>query len=146
MGHANLTNISKTFVNLLCEKGQVSIRDVVTELKRKDEKVMASESDYDDDGMLSYACEQVLSFLLELHGKSDRTPAHKCQPIVKFVSPLTKRQEELLFEFLDENMGHWDPNGEDSDYAVFEGIKWERTEFWSKVRKGAIPLLGYFEN
>lgn len=145
MGHANLTNISEVFVDLLCKQESVSVAEVVAELQRRGETVHASEGEYDDPYMLSYSCENVLEHLLERHGTTARTPDRKKAPIVEAVEPLTRMQEQILKEWHDGETDDWE-DGEDREYAVLGSIRWRRTPTWAKVARNRIPLLGDFTN
>jgi hypothetical protein len=148
MGHADLTNISTIFIDLLVERKTVSIAEVVRELKRKKETVNASEGRLDEPYMLSYACENVVGFLLVLRGTTARTPQRKKTPVIRPVEPLTKKQEKLLREFCDNDNGDWDcgPNGNGGEYGAFDRIKWELHPTWAKIPKNNLPLLQNFEN
>lgn len=148
MGHADLTNISTIFVDLLCERQTVSISEVVRELRKKRQAVHASEGRITDSYMLSYACEQIVHFLLNRHGTTARTPDRKKTPIIQPVEPLTKRQEELLAQFSDGEIDKWDSgsNGRGGEYGVFDKIKWELHPTWRKIPKDNIPLLTRHEN
>ncbi len=148
MGHADLTNISKCFVDLLFKQKTVTIRQVVDLLISKGETVHASEGRYDDRYMLSYSCENVLSFLLSRHGTTARTPDRKKVPVVEPVEPLTPRQEQLLKEWIEGGSDAWDcgDEGDGGAYGEFDQITWKLTDPWANIPKNRIPLLGRFEN
>jgi hypothetical protein len=147
MGHANLSNISKIFVDLLCKKESISISEVVKELVRRGETVHASEGELDDHAMLSYACEEVLGFLLMVRGTTARTPERKKTPIVEPVD-ITERQEKLLQAFIDGDNGDWDCGGDGTggEYGEFDAIRWTRTPTWAKIPRNRLPLLEHHEN
>jgi hypothetical protein len=148
MGHANLTNISVFFIDQLVEKRTVTIREVVSGLRKAKEAVHASEGLLTDRSMLGYSVENVVGFLLERHGTTARTPERKKKPVIEPVEPLTKRQEKLLQEFCEGDIGNWDcgKNGEGGEYGAFDRIKWKLTKTWESIPKDQIPVLGRFEN
>lgn len=143
MGHANLTNISTFFVDLVHARGTVTIREVVTELARAGEGVHASEGLLTDPYMLSYACEEVVHFLLERHGLTARTPQRKRTPVLEPVEPLTPRQEEILRAWLDGDVDRWDSgdDGDGGEYGELDAIPWRLAAEWAAVEKDRIPLL-----
>ncbi len=68
MGHANVSNLSALFINLLYAKGRVSIDDAVTVAMKRGETVHASEAEYEDDGMLAMALNDVVAHLTHKTG------------------------------------------------------------------------------
>lgn len=69
MGHANLSNLSRLFVRHLYAKGKLSINDAVAYAIKKGEKVQASEAEYDDEGMLSFAFNDIVLHLSSEDGR-----------------------------------------------------------------------------
>lgn len=63
MGHANLTNLSRLFIDRLYAKGKLSVREAVEVAIAKGEEVQASEGGYGDEGTLSMAIEQIVDHL-----------------------------------------------------------------------------------
>jgi hypothetical protein len=141
MGHANLENISKCFVDLLYERGTVTIADVVAELERRGEKVHAGEGRLDGP-MLNYSVEEVVAFLLRDHVKSPRS--RSAHPVVEPDWPnLPIGTKELVDIWLaDGDPGTWDA----SEYELLDSVPWRRTVHWKRTPKRTVPLLGYFEN
>lgn len=69
MGHANLSNLSDLFVNLLYAKGRLTITDAITTAAKRKETLHASEGEYDDDGMLGMGFMDILDLLNSSDGK-----------------------------------------------------------------------------
>ncbi len=63
MGHANISNLSDLWVNLLYAKGKLTIGQAVEVAERRGETLHASEGEYDaESGMVAYAFEEVADF------------------------------------------------------------------------------------
>ena len=69
MGHANLTNLSEVFINLLYAKGRLTIGDAVATAIRRKETLHASEGEYDDDGVLGMGFMDIIAFLNSRDGR-----------------------------------------------------------------------------
>lgn len=69
MGHANLTNLSEIYINLLYAKGKLSIRDAIEAAVRRHETLHASEGEYDDDGTLGMGFMDIVAFLSSEDGR-----------------------------------------------------------------------------
>lgn len=69
MGHANLSNLSDLFVNLLYAKGRLSIDDAVTAAVKRKEAVRASEGPHADEGTLATAFNDVVAHLTDPTGR-----------------------------------------------------------------------------
>lgn len=148
MGHADLTNISTIFVDLLFKQKTVTVRQVVDLLVARGEAVHASEGLLEDRAMLGYSCENVLSFLLNRHGTTARTPDRKKVPVLEPVEPLTPRQEEILTAFCEGEIDEWGcgDDGEGGEYGELDNITFKLTEPWANIPRNRIPLLTRFEN
>jgi hypothetical protein len=101
---------------------RVSVRQIVRELKRRKQKVQASEGSYDDDGTLSYATEEVISALLR-------------RGMVEAVGPFSRRQQKVLEEWQGAGMVHWD----EPEYRALDSVKW-------RALTTNLPILEYFSN
>lgn len=65
MGHANLSNLSDLWINLLYAKGKLTIGQAVEVAEKRGETLHASEGEYDaDSGMVGMGLEQCCAFLL----------------------------------------------------------------------------------
>lgn len=65
MGHANLSNLSDLWVNLLYAKGKLFIRQAVEVAGNRGETLHASEGEYDaDTGMVGQGIEEQVAFML----------------------------------------------------------------------------------
>lgn len=65
MGHANLSNLSDLWINLLYARGKLTIGQAVAVAERRGETLHASEGEYDaDSGMVGMGLEQCCAFLL----------------------------------------------------------------------------------
>lgn len=69
MGHANLTNLSEMFINLLYAKGRLTVGDAVAAAIRRKETLRASEGEYDDEGMLGMGFMYIVEFLHSRNGQ-----------------------------------------------------------------------------
>lgn len=69
MGHANLTNLSELFVNLLYAKGRLTIADAIETSIRRNETLHASEGEYEDDGTLGIGFMDIIDLLNSSDGK-----------------------------------------------------------------------------
>jgi hypothetical protein len=64
VGHANISNLSDLFVNLLYAKGKLTIGDAVKAAEKRGEKLHASEGDYEaETGMIGLALDECCAFL-----------------------------------------------------------------------------------
>lgn len=63
MGHDNLSNLSKLFVNLLYAKGSITIEQAIKTAIDRGEVLHASEGCYDDEHMLGYSFECIVHLL-----------------------------------------------------------------------------------
>jgi hypothetical protein len=65
VGHANLSNLSDLWIDLLYAKGKLTIGQAVAVAERRGETLHASEGEYDaDSGMVGMGLEQCCAFLL----------------------------------------------------------------------------------
>lgn len=129
MGHANLSNISRTFNRMVKRPDGATIREIVADLVANNEKVHASEGDYDDDGMLSYACEEVASELKKA-GMIEASPETEQQTLAY---QMWEKEGVCAFEPKDgmQNL--------DELYAILDSIRW-------KALKKRLPILDNFTN
>ncbi len=64
MGHANISNLSDLFVNLLYARGKLTIEEAVKTAKKRGETLHASEGEYDaDSGMVGVGLNEFCAFL-----------------------------------------------------------------------------------
>lgn len=84
MGHANISNIGTFFINRLYAKGTLTITEGVTAMVGKGETVHASEGEYEDEGMLSFALESQIGFWLDpsSEGYRGREPGPFIEPML----------------------------------------------------------------
>lgn len=69
MGHANLSNLSDLFVNLLYAKGRLTIAAAIETAVRRNETVHASEGQYHDEEMLGLGFMDIIQLLTSTDGK-----------------------------------------------------------------------------
>lgn len=90
MGHANISNFSRLFVNRLYAKGKLSIADAVAAAVKKGKAVGASEGELDDECMLSYAFGEIVAHLHSPDGAGyigdwgARWPGPWIEPVLDF--------------------------------------------------------------
>lgn len=125
MGHANLSNISRTASRVLRTKGKATIKEIVEELERIKQAIHAGEGLITDRAMLALATEEYLSFLL-------------AQGLVEPVN-LSATEAKVLREWGTEAMNDWNygQDGISGDFAILDAIRWETK------RRHALPLLRY---
>ncbi len=81
MGHANLSNLSEMFINLLYAKGRLTIGQAIETAVRRKEALHASEGEYDDDGTLGIGFMDIIHLLNSRSGKdySGVSPTNRWQ-------------------------------------------------------------------
>lgn len=127
MGHANVKNLSKFFVEQIHARGAVSLRQAIRGAVAHKLTLNASEGPYDDEMMVGMGLEFVAAWMYEDQGIIE--PSH----------PLSPSQQRVLHA--------WKTNapieGEES-YRALDSIPWRFTREWAS-RYPHIPLLEYIE-
>jgi hypothetical protein len=145
MGHANVKNLSELTIKHVYAKGRVSIADLTAHAIKTDETIHASEGEYEDEWMLREIFGTLIDFYLHDHRYTPRGPA---TPVLE-ACDLTERQQEVLAQWLEdgEDFEAWDADMDnpDSEYNVFDSIKWRYAPGW-RAHYPDIPLLEHYEN
>lgn len=130
MGHANLENISKFFINTLKVQRTLSIKDCTNRLVEAGEVVHASEGEYDEPYMLVMALEEVVEHF-----------AMGCNPPVIEAVPTDDPAWHLYEAWMNDNIEDWDLD----EFDLFDSIKWRLTPSWEN-RLGEVGHLRHVGN
>ena len=144
MGHANLSNLSEFFIRRLYAKGKLSVQEATDAAIAKNEKLSASEGDYEDSYMVSFGFEQIVEFLLEPVHKINRKSKPSSVIEVCDYDSLTEEQQrvfDLWMKNSDEIM-NWDS---EKEYQILDSIRFKFADGWRKVYPD-IPMLSYVTN
>jgi hypothetical protein len=120
MGHANVSNISRTFNRMLHARDGVSIDMCVDELERTKQTVHASEGPLPERHMLAAAAIHIVAILFD---------AEAITPM-----ELTRKQQHILKEWRDPNTDFFEWN----KWDVLDAIRWHPV-------KKRLPVIRYWE-
>lgn len=138
MGHANFENLNNIFVKKIYAKGKVSVAECIEYCKRNNEVVHASEGEYNDEYMLSFAFDEIVLF----HGLPWSENGHRpnIEPIIE-----NEKQKAMMEHFKKEGFSGLEDY--DNDAKEFNKIQWRFTKGARTLYlKKQLPVLSSFEN
>lgn len=144
MGHAYVKNLNDILMRKIYAHGKISINELIEWCIENKEWLHASEGDYKDKSMLSYAFEELVLFHSHKWNQNNHRP--NIEPI-----PENEEQIEMIKEFMkngiSEKLSEYYDENDDCYIRKFDDIKWKFTPGTRKMYiDKTIPAMHHLEN
>jgi len=143
MGHAYVKNLNDILIKKIYAHGKISIDELIDWCIAHKEWLHASEGDYKDRGMLSYAFEELVLF--HAHKWCENRHRPNIEPVLD-----NEDQQKMVDDFMKnglENLSDYDYEDENTYTRQFDKIKWRFTPGTRKMYiDKKIPHMHHLEN